>query len=291
MTATTSCFLHLSKFENLIGLRLQFPTRFSELYEHEASCNGRLQTSIFEALATSSPPKKLQRLDIVGILALPHYSVHLPGFEEFLKPIQTLCLTVASDHSSHYQSVYGNQLYNRFWRNDIPVFLKSPTSLTTLTIFTDRDYLYPDQATWDSLSYPNLTTLRLRNICFYGPPNTGIEGFIVRHAASLTKLAISTCVIANYENDPNPKTSTDVLYHFQEKLKNLKEFTLVPTPGQMRQTKVQRDIDVNYLAHLIGGQEYKSLLDDNESESAGTDIEAYQHLQNTIHSRRRSEQS
>ena len=139
---------------------------------------------------------------------------------------------MASDYSSEYHSTYGDQLYNRFWLCDIPVFLKSPASLTSLSIFTDRDHLYPDHETWDSLSHPNLTTLRLRNICFYGPSDTGAEGFIVRHAASLTTLSISTCMISNYENDPNPKISADVLHHFQKDLINLKDFTLL---GQMSQ--------------------------------------------------------
>jgi hypothetical protein len=138
---------------------------------------------------------------------------------------------------------------------------------------------------WDSLSHPNLTTLRLRNICFYGPSDTGAEGFIVRHAASLTALSISTCMIGNYENDPNPKISADVLYHFQENLINLKHFTLFPTPGQMSQTKPR---DFNY-KRFMGGQEYKSLLDHKESEP-GTDVEAYESLQNIIKSRRLKEQ-
>lgn len=288
MIAITSCFLHLSKFENLVNLRLKFPYKSPQLYEHEASCNGRLQTAIFEVLASTTPPKKLRRLCILGILSLPHYSVHLPGFAEFLKPIENLDLLVASDHSSDYQSDYGDQLYYRFWTIDIPVFLKSPTSLKSLAIFTDRNHVYPDRETWDSLFYPNLTTLRLRNICFYGSPNTGAENFIVRHAASLTSLWICNCMIGNYDDDPNPKTSAKVLYRFGEKLTNLKDFSLFPTPGRMQHTKF-RDIDLRRVAHCLGGQGYKSLLKDEDSES--TDVEAYQSLQNAVNLRRRLENS
>jgi len=94
-------------------------------------------------------------------------------------------------------------------------------------------------------------------------------------------------MIGNYENDPNPKISADVLYHFQEGLINLKDFTLFPTPGQMSRTK-PRDWNYKYFARLMGGQEYKSLLDHKESESEpGTDVEAYESLQNIIKSRRR----
>lgn len=286
MTAITSCFLHLSKFPNLVHLRLQFPNRISQLYEHEVSCNGRLQTSIFEALATATPPKKLRRFDVMGILALPHYSVVLPGFAEFLKPIEILSLVVASDHSPDYQSVYGDRLHHHFWTIDIPVFLKSPTSLTSLAIFSDRDHLYPDRETWDSLFFSNLTALRLRNICFHGSPDTGAENFIVRHAASLTSLWISTCVIANYDDEPNPKTSAGVLNHFAEKLTNLKDFNLFPTPDPTQQTKFQ-DTELRYFMHLLGGQGYRSFSSDQESK--GTDVEAYQSLQNAVTLRRGSE--
>lgn len=289
MTGTASCFLHLSKFENLESLHFHFADdrRFpSELHGHEAARNKRLQTAIFKAIGTSPPPKKLRYLEIVGILALPHYSVHFPGFAKFLEPIQTLWLTVASDCSADYQSVYEIQLFNCFWMNDIPIFLKSPTSLTTLMIFTDRDHLFPDHATWDNLSFPNLSTLKLRSICFYGPPDTGAEGFIVRHAATLTKLEIDTCMIANYDHNPNPKTSADVLHHFQAELKNLQEFTVVPTPGQTPPPKT-RDISIKYLSHLLGGQGYKCPLDHNQDQ--GTDVYVYESLQDSIKSRRRLE--
>ena len=61
--------------------------------------------------------------------------------------------------------------------------------------------------------------------------------------------------------------------------------TLFPTPGQMSQTK-PRDLNYKYFARLMGGQEYKSLLDNKESEP-GTDVEAYESLQNIIKSRPR----
>jgi hypothetical protein len=85
-------------------------------------------------------------------------------------------------------------------------------------------------------------------------------------------------MISNYENDLNPKISADVLYHFQKDLINLKDFTLL---GQMSQTK-PRDLNYKYFARLMGGQEYKSLLDHKESEPGTDSVEAYESLQNSI---------
>jgi hypothetical protein len=92
-------------------------------------------------------------------------------------------------------------------------------------------------------------------------------------------------MIANYGHDSNPKISSAVLYHFQEKLKNLKDLSLFPTPGQLQANKSR--VDIKYFAHLIGGQGYQALLDDNQS---GTDMEIYQTLQNAVNSGRQSEE-
>ena len=88
-----------------------------------------------------------------------------------------------------------SQIAKHLWSTlGAKVFVPTQQTLTELTLHSKMNVGASSGLPLASLSFPCLRALSLRNVVF--EPSAGIENFILRHAATLTRLELLTCKLA-----------------------------------------------------------------------------------------------
>ena len=158
-------------------------------YDSEDSLS--LQPSLLAALSKSFStrvPSKLTSLCLHDLLMSDISPLESPPFQTLLIPtLRCLQLSVIYDIGPDH-----GRWYN-FWNAFFPRTITAPVmhhSLTEFSLHSDMPIGSSSELSFAELFLPNLCTLSLIN--FVLEPPVGIEPFILRHAATLTRLELLT---------------------------------------------------------------------------------------------------
>ncbi|KAF8968569.1 hypothetical protein BDZ97DRAFT_357555 [Flammula alnicola] len=187
--------------------------------------------------------------------------------------------------------------YSAFLWRYLPTFLSAPVNLQSLALISDKlTYgLIVSNSQWESITFPNLTSLRIGGFVFFNhrfsvpAPHFGLELFISRHAKSLVHLDLSTCCINIEQGNANPGSWADVWAMFEERLEELETFVFEPFPG-LRSRKVlggQQDGTSEYEGYVttLGSGFIHSF--DGPPHDPAADKTAFESFQKAIAARRR----
>ncbi|KAH9059850.1 hypothetical protein EDB87DRAFT_730664 [Lactarius vividus] len=175
---------------------------FYPLYDNGLSSDGQsrlaVQASILGALVTSfniraSPKLTSLSLDNLRIWELS--PLESPSFQTVLTTLRRLLLSVLSDRAP--DAVGFGARWGHFWGTLCPRMILAPTqhTLTELTLHSDAPVGALSGLSLAGLHFPLLCALSMRALVF--EPSTGVEPFILRHAATLVQLEILACKLPN----------------------------------------------------------------------------------------------
>ncbi|KAI0065703.1 hypothetical protein BV25DRAFT_1836006 [Artomyces pyxidatus] len=158
-----------------------------------------LQGNVFAALAALPSPLSLRTLVLDNLLP---YTDDYPALLAIFRGLQDLTVTC---HHANWNPA------NAFYSITLPTLLRAPAdTLTSLSLRSTRDIGFPPGISLSGLRYPRLTHLSLECIVF--DENTGVEEFILTHAATLTSLSLNYCRIARPERGGIPGRPWVVVY-------------------------------------------------------------------------------
>lgn len=160
--------------------------------------NQRLQHTLFGAISKSSSTLRLEGFCVHHLLSdtiYPHSLYTAPEFAAVLASLKTLCIEGLSNGPHDFETGRHDEDTIALFSSTIPRAFLAPTqpSLTSLNLVADQ--LVEFWLNFDVLFYPNLQELALSHMMFDGTAdrNTGVEGFILRHQATLTSLSLNRC--------------------------------------------------------------------------------------------------
>ena len=161
-----------------------------------------LQASILGALATSFKvrvPPKLRSLSLHNLRTSDLPVFESPPFQNFLTNLRRLQLSVLFDFEPDDRT-FTSRCYH-FWGTLLPrmIFAPAQHAVTDLTLHSDVSFGRSSGLSLNGLHFPHMYALSLRNLVM--ETSVGIEPFILRHAASLTRLELVACMLPTY---PNP---------------------------------------------------------------------------------------
>jgi len=192
-----SLFSHIHQLPQLETINLTFVRDYD--IRSVSHNKGRLvlQASIVRALAASFGVRinpKLTFLSLHNLRTWDLSPLESPPFQTFFATLQRLQLSVLFDTTPEPTTFFSR--WSHFWKTLSPYIILSPTQ-NTLTEFTlHSDYLVDPSfyLPFDKLHFPRLCALSLRNLIF--GPLTCIEPLILRHAATLTRLELFSCLLS-----------------------------------------------------------------------------------------------
>ena len=184
-----SSFSRLHQLPRLKTIDLRFYSGYNKRIDSDEGRVG-LQASILGALTTSfsiRTPPDLISLSLHNLRAWDLSPLASPPFQTVLPALRHLQLSVLLPN--HPDPVY----WHYFWSILYPNMILAPAqhALTELILHTDTYIGASCGLSFDALHFPHLCTLSLRKLVF--EPSVGIESFVLRHAATLTRLFLFTC--------------------------------------------------------------------------------------------------
>ncbi|KAI9453703.1 hypothetical protein BJY52DRAFT_804074 [Lactarius psammicola] len=150
-----------------------------------------LQASILGALSASfsvRTPPNLRSLSLHNIRTWDLSPLETPPFQTVLTTLRHLQLSVLPDSDPDPETFFARWCH--FWGTFFPRMILAPTqhSLTELTLYSDIDVGASSGLSLAGLHFPHLCALSLCRLVF--EPSVGVEAFILRHAATLTRLEL-----------------------------------------------------------------------------------------------------
>ena len=206
-----SSFARIHQLPRLETIHLRFnPVYDNETFSDNEVCLS-LQASILGALAASFSarvPSKLTTLSLLNLrVSVPHPLEIFP-LQTILPTLSCLQLSAVSDWAPNPDTFRDRWGY--FWSTLCPriVPVQTQVTLTELTLHCSTLFVgVLDGLSLHELYFPHLAVLSLRNIVF--SPIQGDEDFVLRHAATLTRLELLTCkVLVDSNRRPSPAPST-----------------------------------------------------------------------------------
>ncbi|KAF8151328.1 hypothetical protein B0H34DRAFT_727215 [Crassisporium funariophilum] len=284
-----SNFSHLAELPLLETVHMHFPIRVLEDWPPRPMTTSKeAQTAIFTTLASNPPPISLRRVEIHALLSEADTVFYLPGLSDFWKPIVDLVITT----NSHDACEINDEAFLEFWSAVIPHCLQSCSSLASLTLDSDVICQGPNVVDWDDLTCPNLIFLRLKNMIFDDNLHGGLERFITRQGATLTRLELLSCqvdIVARFYT-PFATRWADIWARFEQTLTHLETFTFHPMPGRPKIGDTDADgedvdphVFYGYIAYCGEGM-YKTEFEEPPRDGE-TDRLAFEHLQDVIRAR------
>lgn len=188
-----SLFSHIHQLPHLETINLTFDPIYDNRPVSDHKGRLALQASIVRALAASFGVRinpKLTFLSIHNMRTWDLSPLESAPFQTFLATVRRLQLSVLFDATPDPRTFFSR--WSHFWQSLSPHIL-SPTqnTLTELTLHSDHCVDAAFYLPFDKLHFPHLCSLSLCNLIF--GPLTGIEPFILRHAATLTLLELISC--------------------------------------------------------------------------------------------------
>jgi hypothetical protein len=168
-----------------------------------------LQASILGSLADSfsvRAPSELTSLSLLNLRASDLHPLETLPLQAILPTLRRLQLSAVFDSAPDPDTFHGR--WRHFWGTLSPrmVPIQTQVFLTELTLHSDAFVGSMDGLSLHELYFPRLSVLSLRNIVF--KPIRGEEVFILRHAATLTRLELLTCkVFIGLDRTPTPAQS------------------------------------------------------------------------------------
>lgn len=161
--------------------------------------NQRLQNTLLGAVADSCPSLRLEGLSVYHLLCdIIHYpssSLSRPNFAALLSSVKVLCVEGLSNGPRDFETGRHEEDTVALYSTTIPRAFLAPTqsSLTSLTLVADQ--LVEFWLNFDVLFFPHLNSLSLSRMMLDGTadPNTGVQGFVLRHRATLKRLRFNQC--------------------------------------------------------------------------------------------------
>ncbi|KAI9453701.1 hypothetical protein BJY52DRAFT_803833 [Lactarius psammicola] len=189
-----SSFSRVHQLPQLETVDLKFYPR----YEHRLNFDNKdrlaLQASILSALATSfsiRAPPNLTSLSLHNLRTWDLSSLESPPFQTVLATLRRLQLSVL--FFSPPVPFTSSAPWCHFWGTLFPHMILAPTqhTLTELTLHSDIYVGASSGLSFAGLHFPHLCVLSLRNLIFQ--PFVAVEPFVLRHAATLTRLELFAC--------------------------------------------------------------------------------------------------
>ncbi|KAH8997841.1 hypothetical protein EDB86DRAFT_3243004 [Lactarius hatsudake] len=153
-------------------------------------------TSILDAVAASfsvRAPSNLTSLFLRNLRFSDHVPLESPSFQTFLTTLRRLALSVYIDRGLPPEMFPAGWLY--LWITMFPRMVPAPTH-NSLTEFTLRGGALVGASAGLSLAtlhFPRLCALSLEGLVF--EPSVAVEPFILRHAATLSRLTLVECAL------------------------------------------------------------------------------------------------
>ncbi|KAN0138068.1 hypothetical protein V8E53_003957 [Lactarius tabidus] len=199
-----SSFSHIHQLPRLKAINLTFYPKCGDEINSDSGGRLALQASILSALAASfrvRVPSTLTSLSLDNLRTFGLLPFDQPPFQNLLTTLQRLQLTVLFEHSP--QNFTSSSPWRHFWSTFCSRTILGPAqqSLTELTLHCDTFVGDSSGLSLAGLHFPRLTALSLRN--FILQLSVGVEPFILRHAATLSRLELLTCKLPTYA-DPLP---------------------------------------------------------------------------------------
>jgi hypothetical protein len=192
-----SLFSHIHQLPQLEAINLTFDPVYDNRPVSDKKGRLALQASIVRALAASFGVRinpKLTFLSLHNLRTWELSPLESPPFQTFLATLRHLQLSVLFDATPDPKTFFSR--WSHFWQTLSPYMILSPTqhTLTELTLHSDHCVDAAFYLPFDRLHFPHLCALSLRNLIF--GPLTGVEPFILRHAATLTRLELLSCKLS-----------------------------------------------------------------------------------------------
>ncbi|KAJ7214721.1 hypothetical protein B0H12DRAFT_1155052 [Mycena haematopus] len=280
--ALNTVFSRLPKFSKLHNLRFDFHNNFEEEDVFEMPENPSryllLQQEIFRAMAANPPPPSLVSMTLNNVISIPDDIYLDAGFHRIFAQLRSLDISVLSNADD--EGAYFQEPIVEFWDTSMSAIIRSATSLTTLTIQSDQPVGSCPAPSFMDVSLPQLASLTLHN---FDLQDTGEDAvaFIVRHKATLSRLALRGCSIDGGEVGTFTRPWHAVLELFEKELIHLREFVF--RKGEAWEGDVKRDPRFRY-TRLDPGWGYT--VWNLELEAEGLDLPALESLLAVVERRR-----
>ncbi|KAI0044616.1 hypothetical protein FA95DRAFT_1608402 [Auriscalpium vulgare] len=182
-----------------------------------------LQFALFEMIAKLSPAPALRTFVLESLLPFPDFPGTDPRFLSIMDSLRGLTITAASES---IEGAISQDPITAFFTASLPPVLDAPRrTLTSLTLVYDEDAGLP-RIVLGGLHYPQLERLALTSVLF--DEYTGVEAFIIAHAATLLYLDLAQCKIALEESTfVPPRTWTHIYGAFSERLERLTHLEVI----------------------------------------------------------------
>jgi hypothetical protein len=188
---------------------------FNPTYDHscvDSDDKGRvaLQMSILFALIISfafRAPPKLTSLSLRNLRVWRLSLLDSHPFRAFFTTLRRLHLSVLSDAALSMGFTFR---WAHFWGN-LPLTILAPAQhiLAELTLHSEADIDASSGLSFNGLHFPHLCALSLCKFVF--EPPTGVEPFILRHAATLAQLELLSCMLSLADGIPSSSTTSETL--------------------------------------------------------------------------------
>ncbi|KAH9016653.1 hypothetical protein EDB83DRAFT_2438664 [Lactarius deliciosus] len=239
-----------------------------------------LQVSILDALAASfsvRAPSNLTSLSLSHLRISDHVPLESPSFQTFLTTLRRLELTVFIDRFLEPEMFPDSWRY--LWTTMFPRMVPTPTH-NSLTEFTLRGGTHVGASTGLSLAtlhFPRLCALFLEGLVF--EPSVAVEPFILRHAATLSRLSLVACALLI---DTDTDTDTDLsLSGREESSPKLPCWELIWDRFTAELTAlVALYVDCDYLSH-----DHEVSFYDTDHEKSEADVAALLRFRTTVAAR------
>ncbi|KAJ7255882.1 hypothetical protein B0H12DRAFT_1113275 [Mycena haematopus] len=281
--ALKTVFSRLSKFPKLHNLRFNFHDNFEEeVYEmfETPSRYLLLQQGIFRAMAANPLPPSLVSMTLNNLISIPDGIYLDADFHRILAQLHSLHISVLSNADD--EGAYFQEPIVEFWDTSMSAIIRSATSLTTLTIQSDQPVGSCPALSFMDASLPQLASLTLHN---FDLQDTGEDAvaFIIRHKATLSRLALRGCSIDGGEDGTFTRPWHAVLELFEKELDHLREFVFRSGDAWEGDHEFERDSRFRY-TRLDPGWGYLPWSEELETE--GLDLPALESLLAVVEGRR-----
>ncbi|KAF7344438.1 Pribosyltran domain-containing protein [Mycena sanguinolenta] len=176
---------------------------------------------IFRTIAANPLPPSFVSMTLNNVLSIPDDLYLNADFHHVFALLRSLDISVLSsegDEGSYFQDPLVE-----FWSASMSAIVRSATNLTTLTIRSDQLIGSCPVLSFNEVSIPQLASLTLHGFSL-DPTDADAVEFIVRHKATLSRLALHGCSIDGGEDGTFTRPWHAVLEIFEKELVNLREF-------------------------------------------------------------------
>jgi len=200
-----------------------------------------IQKSVLESFASEPRAATIKHLILTNVITMYHHTYAAPAFEAVVSSLQCLSISTIS-------SIVPGRLFliadadRNFWSYVIPTRFLVParSSLTSLSLGSDRYIGYVDSFELNDHHFPQLTSLTLHHFIFGWNEVAGflvkhkdVADFVVKHKATLRRLELRDCAFILREGESIPLDGywSDIWEQFQAELAALEELHVSRTDG------------------------------------------------------------